>query len=80
MPVEVNQLGIETVLVLRLSGCEESAGNPVNRSISGVGAPGLGAGVTQIVDAAGLTVGGKEFLYFSARPPSGPLRLYRMAR
>jgi hypothetical protein len=45
-----------------------------------VGAVGLGASLTQILDGQALTVGGREFLYLSARPASGPLRLYRMSR
>ena len=40
---------------------------------------GLGAALTHIVDARGLSVSGKEFLYIAARPDTGPVRVYRVA-
>jgi hypothetical protein len=40
---------------------------------------GLGAGLTQIVDARALSLGGREFLYIAARPGNGPVRVYRVA-
>ena len=40
---------------------------------------GLGASLTHIVDAHGLSMSSKEFLYIAARPDTGPVRVYRVA-
>jgi hypothetical protein len=46
-----------------------------------VSTPGLGAGLTQIMDGRGIDLGGgKEFLYVAARSNSGPVAVYRSAR
>jgi hypothetical protein len=41
---------------------------------------GLGGGVTQILDAQALTFAGKDYVYVTARPPNGPVQVYRLAR
>ena len=45
-----------------------------------VSTPGLGIGLTQIVDGHVLTFGAQEFLYFAARTDTGPVAVYRSAR
>ena len=40
---------------------------------------GLGAGLTHIVDAHGLSMSSKEFLYVAARPDTGAVHVYRVA-
>ena len=40
---------------------------------------GLGAGLTRIVDAHGLSMSSKEFLYIAARPDTGAVHVYRVA-
>ncbi|MGZ6123812.1 MAG: hypothetical protein ACXWLR_02575, partial [Myxococcales bacterium] len=41
--------------------------------------PGLGNGVTQILDGKALTFAGGEYLYLAARTASGPVQVYRAA-
>ncbi|HYS08238.1 MAG TPA: hypothetical protein VEP66_05820 [Myxococcales bacterium] len=59
-----------------------SAQTPATVSdFAAVSKPGLGAGLTQIVDGRGIDLGGgKEFLYVAARSNSGPVAVYRSAR
>jgi hypothetical protein len=43
------------------------------------GTPGLGAGVTQILDGRAVTLS-REQVYVTARTPTGPVQVFRFAR
>ena len=71
-------VGYDSPSGIRLYGSSDPTPSQIS-SFTQVGPAGLGTNLTRIVDARGLTLGGREFLYIAARPDSGPVRVYRVA-